>query len=61
MTAVDLLNSLKAYCEEITKDMQLLARVPENGTESGERPPFVFVGNLPEKESEKKEIGRAHV
>lgn len=54
MTAVDLLNSLKAYCEEITKDMRLLARVPENGTESGERPPFVFVGNLPEKESEKK-------
>lgn len=56
MTAVDLLNSLKAYCEEITKDMQLLARVPENGTESGERPPLVFVGNLPEKENEKKAV-----
>lgn len=54
MTPLDLLESLKSYCKEITKDMRLIARVPENGTEAGERPPKVFVGNLPDKESEKK-------
>lgn len=54
MTPLELLNCLKGYCEDITKDMRLVARVPENGTEAGERPPKVFVGNLPNKESEKK-------
>lgn len=54
MTPLDLLESLKAYCEENTKDMLLVARVPENGKEAGERPPQVFIGNLPDKESEKK-------
>lgn len=54
MTALDLLESLERYCRENTKDMRLVARVPENGTEAGERPPEVFVGNLPNKESEKK-------
>lgn len=54
MTPLELLESLKAYCEEITKDMLLVARVPENGTEAGERPPEVFIGNLPDKESEKR-------
>ena len=55
MTPLDLLQSLKAYCEEKTGDMQLLARVSENGTESATRPPKVFIGNLPDKEAEKKE------
>lgn len=55
MTPLDLLESLKGYCGEITEDMQLVARVPENGTEAGERPPKVFIGNLPDKEAEKKE------
>lgn len=54
MTPLELLESLKAYCEEITKDMLLVARVPENGTEAGERPPKTFIGNLPDKEEEKK-------
>ena len=54
MTPLELLESLKAYCEEITKDMLLVARVPENGTEAGERPPKTFIGNLPDKEAEKK-------
>lgn len=54
MTPLDLLNCLKGYCEDITKDMRLVARVPKNGTEAGERHPKVFVGNLPNKESEKK-------
>lgn len=54
MTPLELLESLKAYCEEITKDMLLVARVPENGIEAGERPPEVFIGNLPDKESEKR-------
>lgn len=55
MTPIDLMESLKAYCLEKTKDMRLVARVPENGTEAGERPPRVFIGNLPDKEAEKKE------
>ncbi len=54
MTPLDLMDSLKGYCEEKTKDMLLVARVPENGTEAGERPPKVFIGNLPDKEAEKK-------
>lgn len=29
MTAVDLLNALKAYTEDKVKDMRLIARVPE--------------------------------
>lgn len=54
MTPLDLMDSLKGYCEEKTKDMLLVARVPGNGTEAGERPPKVFIGNLPDKEAEKK-------
>ena len=54
MTAVDLLNSLKTYLEDKVKDMRLIARVPENGTEAGERRPLVFIGNLPNKEQERK-------
>lgn len=54
MTAIDLLNALKAYMEDKVKDMRLIARVPENGTDSGERPPLVFIGRLPNKEKEKK-------
>ncbi len=56
MTPLDLLETLKAYCEGITKDMRLLARVPEDGVQAAERPPAVFVGNLPDKESEKKAV-----
>ena len=35
MTAIDLLNALKAYMEDKVKDMRLIARVPENGTDPG--------------------------
>ena len=35
MTAIDLLNALKAYTEDKVKDMRLIARVPENGTDPG--------------------------
>jgi hypothetical protein len=55
MTPLDLMQSLKAYCEEKTKDMILVSRVSENGSEPGERPPRVFVGNLPDKEAESKQ------
>lgn len=54
MTPLELLEALKGYCEEITKDMRMLARVPKNSTQAAERAPEVFVGNLPDKESEKK-------
>lgn len=55
MTAIDLLNALKAYTEDKVKDMRLITRVPENGTDPGERPPLVFIGNLPNKEQERKQ------
>jgi hypothetical protein len=55
MTPLDLMQSLKAYCEEKTKDMILVSRVSENGSEPGERPPRVFIGNLPDKEAESKQ------
>lgn len=55
MTPLDLLQSLKTYCEEKTENMLLTARVQENGTEAGERPPRVFIGNLPDKSAAKKE------
>lgn len=54
MTSLDLLNALKKYCAEITNDMRLIARVPDNGIDEGERSPKIFIGNLPNKESEKK-------
>jgi hypothetical protein len=54
MTAIDLLNALKAYMEDKVKDMRLIARVSEDGTDPGERQPLVFIGNLPNKEQEKK-------
>lgn len=54
MTPLELLQSLKKYVEEITKNMVLIARVPENGKEEARRPPKVFIGHLPEKELEKK-------
>ena len=56
MIPLELLEALQAYCEEITKDMRLLARVPEDGAQAAERPPAVFVGNLPDKETEKKAV-----
>lgn len=54
MTPLELLEALKGYCEEITKNMRLIARVQKNGIQAAERAPAVFVGNLPDKESEKK-------
>ena len=56
MTPLDLLEALKGYCEEITKEMRLLTRVPKNGIQAAERAPAVFIGSLPDKESEKKTI-----
>ena len=55
MTPLDLLQSLKGYCEENTKDLIMPAKVPKNGTDRAERPPRVFIGNLPDKEAENRE------
>lgn len=54
MTPLELLGALERYCKEITKDMRLVARVEENGTQAAERPPKVFIGNLPDKKAERK-------
>ena len=55
MTPLDLVQCLKAYCEECTQDMPLTARVEKNTEERAERPPKVFIGSLPDKEAEKRE------
>ena len=55
MTVLDLLETLKGYCEECTKDLVMVSRVPKNGIQKAERPPRVFIGGLPDKESERKE------
>lgn len=55
MTPLDLLEALKAYCEEITKDMRLLTRVPKNGTQAAERPPAVFVGICQTRNQKRKQ------
>lgn len=54
MTPLELLGALERYCKEITKDMRLVARVEENGTQAAECPPKVFIGNLPDKKAERK-------
>lgn len=54
MTPLELMEALQAYCSEITKNLRMLARVPENGTQAARRAPAVFIGNLPDKESERK-------
>lgn len=56
MTPLDLLEALKAYCEEITKEMRLLSRVQKNSTQVAKHSPAVFLGNLPDKETEKKAV-----
>lgn len=55
MTALDLLEALKEYCEGCTKDLVMVSKVPKNGIQKAERAPRVFIGNLPDKESERKE------
>ena len=55
MTPLDLMQSLKEYCKEKTGDMLLVARDQGSEAEPKERPPKVFIGNLPTKEAEKKE------
>lgn len=55
MTAVDLLNALKAYTEDKVKDMRLIARVPENGTDPGERPPLVLSGTCQTRNRKRKQ------
>ena len=55
MTPLDLLEALKSYCEVCTKDLVMVSKVPKNGTQKAERAPRVFIGELPDKESARKE------
>ncbi len=55
MTPLGLLEALKSYCEECTRDLVMVSRVAKNGTQKAERPPRVFIGELPDKESARKE------
>lgn len=56
MTPLELLEALKVYCEEITKNMRFFAKVPKNGTQSARQRPAVFIGNLPDKQSRRNAV-----
>ncbi len=56
MTPLELLEALKAYCENITKNMRCFSAVPKNGIQAAKRCPAVFIGNLPDKTSKQKAV-----
>lgn len=55
MTPNILLENLKEYIEDVTKDMLLQVRVRAE-EENKERPPYVYLMNLPKKEDEIRQI-----
>ena len=55
MTPTILLEALKSYIEEKTKDIMLPVRV-KTGTDTKERPPNVYLMNVPKKEDEIQQI-----
>lgn len=55
MTPNILLENLKEYIEDVTKDMLLQVRVKAE-EENKERPPYVYLMNLPKKEDEIQQI-----
>lgn len=55
MTPNILLENLKEYIEDVTKDLLLQVRVKAE-QENKERPPYVYLMNLPKKEDEIQQI-----
>lgn len=55
MTPTVLLEAMKAYIQEKTKDILLPVR-SKRGEEAGDRPPNVFLMNLPKKKDEIQQI-----
>lgn len=56
MTECDLLKVFKNYIETVVSDMILSARVDQTGKESVKRAPNVFIGALPDKVAERREV-----
>ncbi len=48
ITQIEMLNSLKEYLKEKTKNLILTARVEKNSLQEAKRPPFIFIGDLPQ-------------
>lgn len=55
MTPIDLLTSLKAFCEENTRDLILPVKPCDDGEKSS-RAPDVYVMRLPDKKSEVRKV-----
>lgn len=56
MTPLELLDALKAFIEENTKDILLPVRVDRKSGEAKERPAEVYKMRLPTKDAETKRI-----
>lgn len=56
MTPLELLDALKAFIEEETKNLILPVRVDRKSGEHKERPPEVYKMRLPDKDAETKRI-----
>lgn len=56
MTALDLLDTMKGFIEDETRDLLLPVRVSRHEGERKERAPFVFKMRLPSKDDETKQI-----
>lgn len=48
ITQIELLNSLKEYLKEKTKNLILTARAEKNSLQEAKKPPFIFIGDLPQ-------------
>ena len=60
MTPTVLLEAMKAYIQEKTKDILLPVR-SKRGEEAGDRPPNVFLMNLPKKEGIFERTGKSRL
>lgn len=54
MTPVMLMQALQGFIERETADLKMQARVKRNSGEKAERPPGVYIGELPEPEGTEK-------
>ncbi len=56
MTPIDLLNSLGRFTQDATKEMALPYRVERDSGDRPERPPEIFIQDLPSKEAMTQQV-----
>lgn len=56
MTPIDLLNSLARFTQEVTKEMALPFRVERDSGDRPERPPEIFIQDVPSKEAKAQQV-----